>query len=402
MIADEKGNAKSASVTILGIRGVPAAHGGFETFAERLSLWLRDCGWSVTVYCQGSETGHVHDDDWQGIRRIHIPVRTGGAFGTIEFDAKATIHAARRSSLFLTLGYNTGFLNILIRLLGKANYINMDGLEWKRDKYSRAARAYLWINEKLAALCGTGLIADHPAIKTYLSGRADEHKITMIPYGADPVTTADAGLLTALGLEPEHYLTLIARPVPENSILEIVQAFSLQRRTVKLVILGQYSRSDPFQAKVLDAAGPDVIFPGAIYDKDMLGALRFHSLAYLHGHRVGGTNPSLVEALAAGNPVIAHDNVFNRWVAGDAGVYFDDVASCARLLEQVIADAPRRAVMSMAARTRWQHYFTWPMILKDYATLLAAGLPRTTRTSPVSSDSGATGSPVSAVAMERG
>lgn len=363
---------------ILGIRGVPAAHGGFETFIERLVPFCRSRGWRVTVYCQGSVSGRREEDQWEGIDRIHLPVRREGSIGTIEFDLKCVIDIARREGTILTLGYNTGFLSAWLRLRKRVNFINMDGLEWKRTKYSRAARLYLWANERLAAWAGTILIADHPVIADHLATRVSRRKIQLIPYGSDRVDSAPAELLLPLALEPRRFFTLIARPEPENMVLEIVQAFSMAPRGAKLVVLGRYERSNSYQAKVLDAASAEVIFPGAIYDRAMVAALRFHSIAYMHGHRVGGTNPSLVEALGAGNPVIAHDNPFNRWVAGDAGLYFGDVATCAEHIVRMCSDEVLRQRMQDAARQRWAAEFTWNRILERYEATLRLSPPSVT------------------------
>lgn len=355
---------------ILGIRGLPAAHGGFETFAERLAPWMLENGWDVTVYCQGSETGKRHEDEWNGVRRIHIPVRRDGPVGTIEFDVAATRDALNIPGVILTLGYNTGFLCTWLRLRGRTNIVNMDGLEWKRAKYSLPAKIYLWINERLAAHSAQRLIADHPAISDHLATRVDRGKITMIPYGSVPIETADPALLAPLGLEPGRFLTLIARPEPENSVLEIVQAFSRKPRGVKLVILGKYDRSRPFEASVLDAAGAEVVQPGAIYDHAIVASLRYHSIAYMHGHQVGGTNPSLVEALGAGNAIIAHDNAFNRWVAGDAALFFGNVDQCEQAIETVLSDPARLSAMQAAARARWADGLTWPQVLQQYQDVL--------------------------------
>jgi len=368
-----RGAAAARRLSILGIRGIPASHGGFETFAERLALWLQARGWAISVYCQGSPGGTVIEELWRGIRLIRIPVKRAGALGTIEFDVKATAHARSRPGAILTLGYNTGFLCLWLRALGRDNYVNMDGLEWKRAKYGAGARLFLWVNERLAAWSATRLIADHPANADHLATRTRRHRITMIPYGGDGIIEADAAPLAPLGLAPRRFLTLIARAEPENSILEIVSAFSRRPRGVKLAVLGGYDRAIPYQAAVLAAASGEVVFPGPIYERERLAALRLHGLAYLHGHRVGGTNPSLVEALGAGNPVIAHDNRFNRWVAGDAGLYFADEARCAEAIARLLADADLRATMGAAARARWKARFTWPAVLEEYRALLAGG-----------------------------
>jgi glycosyltransferase involved in cell wall biosynthesis len=357
-------------VIILGIRGIPAAHGGFETFAERLASYLHERGWRVTVYCQGSPTGRRMEDNWNGIRRIHLPVKLDGSVGTIEFDLKCVMDVARLPGTILTLGYNTGFLSAWLRLRNRRNLVNMDGLEWKRAKYSAPQKAYLWINERLAAWGGASLIADHPQIARHLETRVPAAKITMIPYGSDRIAAADPAPLAALGLEPGGFFSLVARPVPENSVLEIVRAFSAQPRGVKLALLGNYTPDVAYEAAVRTAAGPEVVFTGAIYDRDTLAALRGHSIAYLHGHQVGGTNPSLVEALGAGSPVIAHDNAFNRWVAGDAAVYFSNVDRCAEAITRVLHDAALRDTLGAAARRRWESTFTWDDVLEQYLQTL--------------------------------
>jgi hypothetical protein len=156
--------APQQQLIIMGIRGVPAAHGGFETFAERLALHLVERGWRVTVYCQGSASGKREIDVWQGVNRIHIPVKRDGSVGSIEFDIKATFDVLRVPGTILTLGYNTGFLCLLLAARRRINFINMDGVEWRRAKYGRGPRAYLWLNERLAAWSGSHLIADHPKI----------------------------------------------------------------------------------------------------------------------------------------------------------------------------------------------------------------------------------------------
>jgi glycosyltransferase involved in cell wall biosynthesis len=365
--------ALNRKLIILGIRGIPAAHGGFETFAARLSLWLHDKGWDVTVYCQGSVSGKREEDYWEGIRRIHIPVRREGSIGTIEFDCKAAVDALYQPGIILTLGYNTGFLNTWLMLRGRKSYINMDGLEWKRNKYGIGQRAYLWINERLAAWSGQTLIADHPAIADHLATRVSRSKIAMIPYGADEITAAEPSPLKHYNLHPGCFFTLIARAVPENSVLELVKAFSAKTRGVKLALLGSYNRAVPYQAAVLDAASSEVVFTGGIYDQPTLEALRFHSIAYLHGHRVGGTNPSLVEALGAGNAVIAHQNRFNRWVAGASGIYFSDEAEAEAAINLVLEQPAILERMRYEARARWKSEFTWDKVLNSYQSLLDKG-----------------------------
>lgn len=356
---------------ITGIRGVPASHGGFETFAENLAVYLVSKGWQVIVYCQEVFTGSmdIYESNWQGVKRIHIPVKGSGAKATIFFDYLAVKDALKRPGLVLTLGYNTALFNFWFRIDGKKNLINMDGIEWKRNKWNWYEKAWLYLNERAGCLIGNHLIADHPEIKNHLITRVDESKVTMIPYGARQVCSADVSLLSTYSLQSKSYALVIARPEPENSILEIVQAFSKRQRQHQLVVLGRYDDSNPYHAKVLSSASSEVKFVGAVYEHHVLDALRFYATLYVHGHTVGGTNPSLIEALGAGQPVLAHDNKFNRWVAGTGAFYFDNTAACADAFDRLF-DNEKLGQMSQSSSERFAQAFTWQAVLKQYEDLL--------------------------------
>lgn len=365
------------TLRILGTRGVPAAHGGFETFAEHLALYLVKKNWRVVVYCQDDGTGPVFEDIWQGVERVHIPVVQLGPKGTIVFDWKATLHAVRHRDLCLTLGYNTAVFCALLRLKGIPNLINMDGIEWTRAKWSVVAKTWFWINDWAGCWLGNHLVADHPQINVHLRTRVSGSKITTIPYGADDVTNAPVEPVLALGLEPGRFLTLIARAEPENSILEVVQGFSKKLRGYQLVVLGHYLESNSYHRAVKAAASSEVKFVGAIYDKAVVQALRFHSAAYVHGHQVGGTNPSLVEALGAGNAVIAHDNRFNRWVAGEGAAYFNGEFAFSTCMDDLLSNPDKLLELSIQSRKRFHEAFTWPDVLARYEMLFEQYLPAT-------------------------
>lgn len=360
---------------ILGTRGVPAAHGGFETFAEHLALFLVARGWQVWVYCQDEGEGPWLQDQWQGVDRIRIPVVGDGPKSTIVFDWKATRHAAAAGDLCLTLGYNTALFCGLLRMGGVPNVINMDGIEWSRAKWGALAKTWFWMNDWAGCWLGNHLVADHPEIKNHLSTRVSPSKVTTIAYGAERISSAGEQHLKGYGLESGRYLTVIARAEPENSLLEVVSGFSEKPRGFKLVVLGNYSEKNPYHQRVRAAASEEVRFLGAIYDKAIVQSLRFHSFAYVHGHQVGGTNPSLVEALGAGNAVLAHDNKFNRWVAGDSALFFKDSAGFSSLLDLLERSPSRVESMRSAAINRFDHEFTWEKILGQYEQLLRGFLP---------------------------
>lgn len=367
---------------ILGIRGVPAAHGGFETFAENLSLYLVARGWRVFVYCQEEGTGPITADSWRGVDRIRVPVRTRGAAGTVHFDWICNRHAARRRDLCLTLGYNTAVFSALLRVRGVPSLINMDGIEWRRSKWSLPARSWFRVNDWLGCWLADRLIADNPGIVDLLARRTSRERIEMIPYGAEQLADVSAQPLRALGLEPGRYFTLIARPEPENAVQEIVAAFSRRQRGCRLVVLGDYHSSVAYHARVMQAAGPEVVFMGAQYDRLVLDALRYHCLGYLHGHQVGGTNPSLVEAMGAGNAVIAHDNPFNRWVAGEGALYFRSLDDIDWAITQFIAYPELRLRLARASRSRAAQTFTWERVLRAYQGLLIRHLPASVAVRP--------------------
>ena len=359
------------SLEILGTRGIPAQHGGFETFAEKLSIYLVERGWDVTVYCQTPGADKVYTEQWNGINLTHIPVNRTGAIGTVLFDIKSTILASKKDSLVLTLGYNTAILSIFYKLNKRKNIINMDGIEWKRQKWGLIEKSWLLINELLGCWLGDHLIADHPTIATHLATRTNNSRITMIPYGAELISRANSDKILSLGINPSEYALVIARPEPENSILEIVKAFSKKKRGLSLIVLGNYYPTEnEYHHRVKSSASSEVLFPGAIYDKNVVDELRFHARLYVHGHTVGGTNPSLVEAMGAAMPILAHDNAFNRWVTNNEAHYFESEDACARAFDYLLDNKQELRRLKSASLSRFETTFTWDRILKQYESLL--------------------------------
>jgi glycosyltransferase involved in cell wall biosynthesis len=371
------------TLLILGTRGVPANHGGFETFAERYALFLAERGWDVSVYCQEEVekvTQPVREDMWRGVRRIFVQTARKGGLASLDFDWKCVRDALKRPGVCLVLGYNGAAFLPLLRMFGRKVFTNMDGIEWKRPKWSLPVRAWFFVNEWIAAWTSQRLVADHPAIADHLATRRPRKATVVIPYGGDAVEDAPAALLARVGVAPGRYLISIARIEPDNNIATLVRAFSAKRRGIKLVVLGRLEAGNAYHDEVKAAAGDEVIFPGAIYDPAVVRALRFHARAYLHGHTVGGTNPSLVEALWAGNAVVAHDNVYNRWTAGEAAITFSDAESCERAISRVIANDALVARLGAAARARAAAAFQWRDVLTAYESeCLALVAPRGSR-----------------------
>lgn len=367
------------TVRILGTHGVPAAYGGFETAAENVGLYLKERGWRVIVYCQLPGRGATRTDEWRGLERVLIHEPREGWRGTSAFDLTSVRHALRAhqaGEVWLTFGYNTGVFDIVPRLRGIPNVINMDGMEWTRKRWGFAKQAILLANERLAGLVGDVLIADHPVIAKYLSRHFGRRRVTTITYGAHEVLDASTEPVEAEGLVPGCYGIVVCRPIPENSVLEIVTAWSRRHRGKPLVVVGPFESSDPYSASVLAAASEEVLFPGAIFEPERLSALRHHAGLYLHGHTVGGTNPSLVEAMAAGNAVVAHRNDYNAWVAGEGNSYFSDIDDLAGILDELVDDDIRQRGMGATSRARFRSEFTWSKIGHEYEVALNRALHR--------------------------
>jgi glycosyltransferase involved in cell wall biosynthesis len=357
---------------ILGTRGIPARHGGFETFAEALSVYMVARGHDVTVYCQLGPEEVEFSDVWKGVRRVGLSEKSTPD-GTIRFDLRSALIASKHGgATALTLGYNTAFFSLIHRARGIRHLMNMDGIEWKRKKWTPTQKAWLWLNEWLGAHIANHLIADHPQIKQRLQGKVSRSKITVIPYGADSIHEADESIIRGYGLEPGRYCLVIARPEPENSILEIITAYLEKPRPYRLVILGKYSPEViPYHAEVFRlATHPSIDMLGSIHETSVVRALRFHALAYVHGHQVGGTNPSLVESMACGNAVLAHDNAFNRWVAGPEAKFFTDSAELSVHFTGLTEDAEALRVMQSSSRARSEQSFMQEDVLQAYERLL--------------------------------
>ena len=363
---------------VLGIRGIPGCHGGFETFAHHFAPWLVRRGWDVTVYCQHAENepgapADFHIDCWNQVRRVHLRVPGDGAMSTIAFDLRCALHASREDGAVLVLGYNTAIFNVIQRIRGQVLLMNMDGIEWKRAKWGTFAKLWFRLNEVIAKRICNVLIADHPRIADHL--RQTNKAPVVIPYGAPAIDHASTEPIIEIGLVPRGYFVSICRLEPENSLLEVVAAFSSKPRNHRLVVLGKIDPTNEFHRRVIEAASPEVMFPGAIYDARIVTSLRMHCHAYVHGHQVGGTNPSLVEAMGVGNAIIAHDNQFNRWVAGDKQFYFSDSASLELVFDLLDdCDDIKLEAARLSAKQRHRENFTYDIVHSQYESMLCSAV----------------------------
>lgn len=357
-------------LAILGTRGIPARYGGFETFAEQLATYLARHGISVTVFCPARF--NKPDSLYHGITLRYVKSSGLGSFSETIWDVRCLWKARREYDVIYMLGVGAGFATWIPRLYGAAVWVNPDGLEWKRRKWTWLQRVYLAVAEFMSVLFSTMIIADAEAIAEYLHKRYPGLKrVSRIAYGADiPVRKPRSELLKEWNLKPGSYYLVVCRLEPENHILEIVEGFEKSKTQRHLVIVGNMENHNSYVRAIRRHKSDRIRFLGTVYDKTELSALRFFARAYLHGHSVGGTNPSLLEAMACSNLVIAHDNPFNREVLGNCGLYWsapDEVASIVDAVDELGVDADRRREAAVEIiRTR----YTWDKIADAYLAVL--------------------------------
>jgi len=325
-------------IGILGTRGIPNHYGGFEQLAEKLSVALVQEGHSVVVY-----NSHKHpfkEKEWNGVAINHCydAEHWMGTAGQFIYDLNCIRNAKKNAfDVILFLGYTS---NSVWRKWFPKNAViisNMDGLEWKRNKYSNPVQRFLKYAEKLAVKHSDYLIADSTVIQKYLS---EKYKVVSryIPYGADIVPVLATEYLAAYTITARNYFMLMARMEPENNIEMILEGFHNSNSDKRFIVVG--NTDNRFGRSMLKRFGNDkrMQFVGAIYESTVVHALRSSCSMYFHGHSVGGTNPSLLEAMADKAPIAAHDNEFNRAVLNEDGYYFNSAADVQQLVESKYFD----------------------------------------------------------------
>lgn len=320
-------------IAILGTRGIPNNHGGFEQFAEYLSQYLADKGHDVFVY--NSHTHPYQKKLWNGVNIIHCkdPEDRIGTAGQFVYDFNCILDSRKRNfDVILQLGYTSS--SVWGWLLPKKSVIvtNMDGLEWKRSKYSKPVREFLKIAERLAIQTSNFLVADSIGIKQYLEEKYSKQS-EYIAYGAELFKTPNLEVLKSYNVREYNYNMLIARLEPENNIEVILDGISKTRDSRVFLVIGKHETKYGEYLKNKFKEFDQIRFMGGIYNMNHLNNLRFHSNLYFHGHSVGGTNPSLLEAMASNCLIVANDNVFNRGVLGEDALYFKDSKDVVNYLE---------------------------------------------------------------------
>ena len=330
-------------IAFISVRGIPNNYGGFEEFAEYISVGLAERGHDITVY-----SPHYHpyqEKDYKGVHIKHIyspELWMGGSVGSFFYDYLSLKDALKKENFDII--YDAGYTSIIpayIRFnVKKIKHpiftTNMDGLEYKRAKFSKWARKFLFWEEQMAVKHSHYLIADNMGIQDYYKEKYGKES-KFLAYGATIHDHYNADYLKEYGLTENGYFILVARLEPENNIYMAIDGYLASEQYGKkpLVVVGK--TNTPYGKKLVAKYGnnPNIKFVGGIYDFDKLNSVRHFSYAYFHGHSVGGTNPSLLEAMASECFILSHNNVFNHSVLRDNAIYYQSTEDVTKLLNDI-------------------------------------------------------------------
>lgn len=361
-------------LSIVGIVGIPAIYGGFESLAENLAIFhsIKKKDLSLTVYC--SERHYVEKKKkYLDANLRYLPINANG-FQSVLYDFVSLIGSVRNhSNVILVLGVSGAVALPIVRIFSSAKIItNIDGIEWRRDKWSGLARKFLKLSEWVAIKSSHQIVADNKAIADYVQ-KAYSRDCQVIAYGGDHAL-ADAHPSVEFKQQlPEQYACTVCRIEPENNIHLILKAFA--DGSIPIVVVGNWKNSEYGRALQKSYRNnPYTLLFDPIYDLGMLKVLRENSLFYVHGHSAGGTNPSLVEAMHFGRPVIAFDCDFNRYTTENEALYFrtsDDLLTLAAEVAQNRHSEVGRKMQEVALRR-----YCWKDVAASYFDLFSEILER--------------------------
>lgn len=330
-------------IAFISVRGIPNNYGGFEQFAEYISVGLVKRGHDVTVY---SPKYHPYTDkEYKGVKIKHIyspETWMGGSIGSFFYDFNSLKDALKRESFDII--YEAGYTSIIPAFIwfdvknikGPIVVTNMDGLEYKRTKFNKWIRKFVFWEEKMAVKHSHFIIADNMGIHDYYKEKYGKES-KFLAYGADIHDNYDVSVLSEFNIEPENYYLLVARLEPENNIVMAIDGYLASKEKGKRPLLVVGKTNTPHGKELVEKYGMEksVRFVGGIYDFDKLNSMRHFSYAYFHGHSVGGTNPSLLEAMASDCFIMANDNIFNRAVLKENAIYYSSANEVTEVLDDI-------------------------------------------------------------------
>jgi glycosyltransferase involved in cell wall biosynthesis len=359
-------------LAIIGTRGVPANYGGFETFAQELSVRLATRGHDVTVY---GRSHHVPRSlkEYRGVRLVVLPTLRHKYLDTVFHTFLAALHASfrRYDAVVMVNAANAIFCPIL-RLAGQRVILNVDGIERQRKKWNWLGKAYYQLGEWLATFCPNDIVSDARVIQRYYRDRYGRSS-HFIPYGSDTHRRDSHATLDRYGLSPRQYVLYVSRLEPENNAHIVLKAFERVKTHRRLVIVGDAPYSAEYIQSLKQTQDARVLFTGFVYGEGYW-ELQSQAYCYIQATEVGGTHPALVEAMGVGGCVIANGTAENIEVVGEAGRIYarNSVDDLARQLQAVLADEAMAEQYRCAARERVARYYSWEAVTDAYERLLRA------------------------------
>lgn len=356
-------------IGILGTRGIPNHYGGFEQFAEHLSVGLSQRGHHVSVY--NSHTHPYQQENYHNVQIIHCydPERLLGTAGQFIYDLNCILDARKRNfDVILQLGYTSSseWGNLFPK---KAiNITNMDGLEWRRSKYTKPVQKFLKYAESLAIKHSDFLIADSIEIQRYLQLKYKVN-IQYIPYGAELFNQTNEKVLAEYKLKKREFSLLMARMEPENNIETILEGVYHGNSEKKFVVIGDIANR--FGRYIVQKFKQDerIQFLGSLFNAHKLHTIRACSQLYFHGHSVGGTNPSLLEAMSSRALIAAHDNPFNKSILANDALYFSNANDVKKILETT-KRGTQEEQMIQNNMYKISTHFNWQKVINEYEEMM--------------------------------
>jgi glycosyltransferase involved in cell wall biosynthesis len=360
---------------MLGLYGMtmPRLHfTGFETGFGEIAPRLAAMGHDVTIYCrEGSYPPEMRLPEYKGVHLVYVPSPGGKNFSGVVATFFSVLHALAKGHYDIYFFVNVGFGHhaALCRLFGKKVIMNVDGLDWTRAKWGPVAKFYFLSAARSAVRFCSELVTDADAMEKFYLDEFNK-PTTMIAYGAYVESSVKPELIQQFGIERDGYYLIASRLIPENHADLIAEAFLESGSQRKLVIAGGANYDSPFHRKIRSLAGERIILTGHIDDQEIIKELHCNCFAYLHGHSVGGTNPSLLKAMGYGNCIMALDTVFNREVLADGGIFFPrDRSVLAGMIRDLESDPERVAALRRMGPERIRANYTWEKIAGQYDEL---------------------------------
>jgi glycosyltransferase involved in cell wall biosynthesis len=372
MEAPADGTKRRLRIALAGTRGVPARYSGFETCAEQLGARLVERGHDVTVYCRAHHSP-TSDRVYRGMRRVTVPTVRHKYLDTIVHAALSSAHAlAGRFDIVLYFIAGNSPVCWIPRVVGTRTVINVDGLDWRREKWPALAKQYLQLAERLATKLPDACVTDSHVVQAYYRERFRSDPV-YIPYGSELEPRPAGEALARFGLTAGRYVLFVGRLVAENCVDHLIDAFPLVRTDFKCVIVGGASYADHYIRRLHEkaAADPRIVLTGYQFG-DAYQELGSNAAIFVETSGVGGTHPALVEAMAFDRCVVVHDTPENLETMGGAGRAYRGAAGATALAPvlQELLDAPgRRAELAAAAGRRARQHYTWQAVTDAYERL---------------------------------